>query len=481
MLKIIDKVLIVVFVFILAGVFSCVIYFSISVRRQEEKKQAEHTAVVIDKLLSDAAVKTIGLASDIAELSRSHISPPYRLNDFTILKQGFLDNKIDFIEVNLPEMKIKVFKASQGKEFSILTRGNPASWGGTAAGLYKIEAGAKEVYSPAASAYMPNALKFYGKYYIHGEPYYPTGEKLISSVSGGCLRLRDKDAKELYELSEIGMPVLVIDKENDYYSYPRQVKTLFPAVTAENYLVADLGSGFVFAEKNSTEQRPIASLTKLMTSLVISENIDLDRFITIRDWMLNGYGSAEKLEDGQSLSVVELLYLMLVESSNNAAEVITYFLDRARTVELMNQKTRAILMASTGFTGPSGYDPGNVSTAQDLFYLLRYILNVRYSLFKITRSEIVPSFSRISFNVGELWNKNVFSQDSTFVGGKTGFIKESDYNGLFVFRFKTEDNQDRNVAIILLGSKHQDSLKSDTQKIYIWLAKNYFDYEKTVL
>lgn len=470
---------------VLVGVFFCGLYVVSFLQQQSQQKRlakAEQTAIIIDKVTSEAAVQVLSFIGDIVELSKGHISPRYRLNDFSEIKKGFLENKLDFIEVNLPEMQLRVFKQGEAeKVFPIIKKGNPDSWGGTAAGLYRVESGFRSSYSISSEVYMPYALEFYGKYYIHGEPYYPGGVKLISNFSGGCLRLKDENAKELYQAAEIAMPVLVIDKLSDNYEYPKRVDAPFPAVTAQSYLVADLGSGFVFAEKNSTQGRPAASITKLMTAVVVAENIDLKKSITVKEWMLNGYGSSEGLEEGDRLRVVELFYPLLIESSNNAAEVISYFLGRDKTIKLMNEKAKSILMPSTTLTDPSGYDPGNISTAQDLFYLARYIKNNRPPIFNITRSEKVRSFGSIKFDPAELWNKNVFSEDDTFVGGKTGFIDESRYNGLFVFRFKTKDNKERDIAIILLGSKYKASLKSDTQKVYIWLAKNFFDYEKTLL
>jgi len=82
----------------------------------------------------------------------------------------------------------------------------------------------------------------------------------------------------------------------------------------------------------------------------------------------------------------------------------------------------------------------------------------------------VPSFGGIHFDVKNLWNKNIFIYDKSFVGGKTGYIRQSDYNGIFVFKFMTEKKDTRNIVIIILGSKN---LRSDTQKIYHWIWKNY--------
>ncbi|MBZ9572666.1 serine hydrolase [Patescibacteria group bacterium] len=396
----------------------------------------------------------------------------YYLKDFTEIRNNFILNQADFLEVHLSEMELRAYKDGVlEKAVPILLKGDPQGWGGTAAGLYKIESGHKIGFSIVSDVYMPYSLSFYGKYYIHGEPYYPGGEKLVSDVSGGCLRLSDEDAEFVYETTEIGMPILVIDRENDKYEYPNEEINEFPQLSAQSYLVADLDSGFVFTEKNSKAKLPIASLTKLMTALVVAENVDLRKSISITEEMLEAYGDTEGLEAGKSFRVVELFYPLLIESSNDAAEALSYFLGKQRIVELMNEKAKSILMQNTNFSDPSGFDPKNISTAQDLFYLLRYIFNNRPPILEITKGKEVRSFGEVQFDIENLWNKNEFINDPTFVGGKTGYTPEANYTAAFIFNFNGKDDKDRNVAIILLGSEDK---KTDTQKIYIWLQENYF-------
>ncbi|MCK4781440.1 L,D-transpeptidase family protein [Candidatus Parcubacteria bacterium] len=391
---------------------------------------------------------------------------------FDEIRQELIFKKTDFLEINLAEMKITLYKEGLAeKKVSILTKGDPQSWGGSAAGLYKIMSGNKSSFSIVSDVYMPYALRYYGKYYLHGEPYYSWGEKLISSVSGGCLRLENKDAKTIYELTEINMPVLVIDKKRDFYEYPNEKISKLPKLSAQSYLAADMDSGYILAEKKSEEQLPIASLTKLMTAVVLAENIDLRKSILIKEEMLKAYGSSDGLTAGKRFRVVELFYPLLTESSNNAAEVLSYFLGEEKTIRLMNEKTKSILMEQTRFVDTSGFGSENISTAKDLFYLGRYILNNRPPVLKITRGGEVQSFGKINFEIKNLWNKNIFGNDATFIGGKTGFIEESKNTGLFIFRFTDKNNNERNIAIILLGS---ENIKSDTQKIYIWLQNNYF-------
>ncbi|XOB40386.1 MAG: serine hydrolase [Candidatus Nealsonbacteria bacterium] len=416
-------------------------------------------------------MEELSFNNNYPEIKRPERKSPY-LKFFEEIREELIFKKADFLEANLSEMKIRVFQQGLPKEETlILTKGDPQGWGGSAAGLYQVISGNKLSFSAVSDVYMPYALKYYGKYYIHGEPYYSWGEKLISSVSGGCLRQSDQDAKTIYELAEIGMPLLVIDKTKDTYKYFNKELTRFPKISVQSYLVADLDSGYVFSQKDYQKQLPIASLTKLMTAVVVAENVDLRKSILVREEMLNGYGSTQGLESDERFSVVELFYPLLIESSNDAAEVLSYFLGRERTINLMNEKAEAILMEQTEFFDSSGFNPKNVSTARDLFYLARYIFNNRFPILKISKGKEVQSFGEIDFDIKDLWNKNIFIADTTFVGGKTGFTRASKNTGLFIFRLTSEDNEDRNLVIILLGA---GNIKRDTQKIYIWLTENYF-------
>jgi len=399
------------------------------------------------------------------DFSRQEKDPVY-LKMLSDLKDEYILNKKDFLEVNLEQMEMNLFyKGLLIKKVPILAKGNSQGWGGSAVGLYRIIRGFKLSFSSIEEVYMPYALHYYGKYYIHGEPYYPGGQKLISSFSGGCLRLKDQDAQEIFELSDLNMPVLVIDKDKKDFNYP--VANNVPQLSAKSFLAADLDSGYVFAQKDSSEAFPIASLTKLMTAVAVIENINLKRSVLIRQRMLDsGYGTTEGLDLGERFRVVELFYPLLIESSNDAAFALTWFLGREKTIDLMNEKAKAILMKNTRFVEPSGFDPGNVSTAQDLFHLARYILNNRYPMLEITKGNKVTSFGSVKFDIEKFWNKNIFIYDPTFLGGKTGFIKESKHTAVFIFKL-----EQRNIAIILLGSTN---LRQDTQKLYIWLQENYF-------
>ena len=420
-----------------------------------------------EQIIQENIVQTIPPLVPLPQDSKQHMV----LDRFSEAKQKLLQKAPEWVEVNFSQGKvIKYEQGAPAQQFPIVLKGDPQGWGGTAAGLYYVLDKHETAFSGIAQVNMPFAIHFYGKYYLHGEPYHSWGAKTGGDVSGGCIQLQDDSAKEMYEAVEQGIPVLVVDKENDGYEYSATPSADPPLVTAASYLVADVDSGFVFAEKNSRDVFPIASLTKLMTALVVAENIDLRKSIAITPEMLEAFGTTEGLQEGERYRVVELFYPLLIASSNDAAEAVAGFLGRERTIQMMNEKASAMFMPDTVFVDPSGFDPKNVSSAQDLFYLARYIVNNRPPLFEITKGKEVRSFGPVRFFEQELWNKNVFNADSSFAGGKTGYIVASKHTAVFLFQFLTRENDLRTIAFVLLGS--QDD-KLDTQRLYAWLSRNY--------
>ncbi len=373
------------------------------------------------------------------------------LSLFEDVRINMIAKKKDFLEANLQDMTVRVFKEGVlEKEVSILAKGDPESWGGSAAGVYSILSGNKVSFSNIAKVYMPYALHYFGKYYIHGEPYYPNGEKFTSDVSGGCLRLEDEDAKEIYNLVDVNMPFLVIDKGKDSFEY-KKTNIKIPKVLAESYLVADMDSGFVFSDKEIGKVLPIGRLTGLMTASTVAESVNLER-------------STET--DMGELRVVELFYPLLMESSDKAADYLAKFLGKKKTVRLMNEKAKSILMENTSFVSPTGIELENISTAQDLFYLTRHISNNRYLLWQVSKGKRVTSFGEMTIDIKALENKNVFINKAGLVG-----IKTTEDSGVYVFSLNAK-GQERRVALIILKSP---GLKSDAENLYDWLNKSYFN------
>ncbi len=436
----------------------------------EETMEAVLAKIVIKNKKID---KVIPLKIKLSDSFQPDFVKNYYLEDFSVKKKEELrTSEGNFLEVNLADMKVRVYREGEiKKEVSILNKGDGNFWAGTAAGIYSVISKRTNVFSSTADVYMPWAINFYGKYYIHGQPYFSNGELSNLGYTGGCVQLLNDDAKDIYDLVEEKTPVLVTNQtfgNRDLGNHFKKLE-LIPEVSARAYLVADLDSNFVFAEKSSRTQLPIDSLTKLMTAVVLAENIDLRESILVRQEMLGAYGSTEGLAAGKRFRVVELFYPLLMESSNDAAEVLSYFLGRGWTINLMNKKAKALGMDSANFADPSGVDAKNISTAQGLFYLAEYLLNTRLPLLKITKGEDVETFGEVNFK--NLKNKNIFFDEKNFLGGKSDYVISSKYTAIFLFRVKDDKNDiEKNIAVIFLDS---ESPGKDAGKVLEWLKENY--------
>ncbi len=369
---------------------------------------------------------------------------------FSKVKGNFIESHANFLEADLSSMTVRVYKdGAVVKEVPILTKGKEGSWWETPAGLYKIELKETNHFSSIGKVYQPWSMIFQGNFFIHGWPYHPDGTEVASTYSGGCIRLSTADAKAVYDLVSTGMPVLVHEKDfaPDDFQYSKQL----PALSAEQYLIADLMNDEVLLGKDLTTKAPIASITKLITGLVTAEYINLDNEITISSAALAST-SRPRLKAGERVSVYNLMFPLLMESSNEAAESIARNLGRNRFIELMNAKATAVGMTASTFRDPAGSDAGNISTPEDLFALAKYLYNNRSFLLKITAGKITTSAYGTPL-YADLKNFNIIpGAYDPFVGGKIGKTTAAKETYIGVFDI-TIAGKKRPIVFVALGSE----------------------------
>lgn len=146
-----------------------------------------------------------------------------------------------------------------------------------------------------------------------------------------------------------------------------------PQPQATSYLVMDGRTGEVLAAEDPDAALPMASLTKIMTALVVLERADPGDLYTVPPEALIG-GTTAQLQAGETLSVGDLLTGLLVASGNDAAVTLAVGLAGSEEafVALMNERARALGLGDTAFVNPHGFDaPGHVSTVRDLVRLSR--------------------------------------------------------------------------------------------------------------
>lgn len=368
-------------------------------------------------------------------------------------QQSFIDNEMTFLEADLTNMKLRYFKDGVLIEMvEILSKGKEGSWWETPAGLYEISYKKENHYSSFGHVYQPWSMAFQGNFFIHGWPTYKDGTEVPEGYSGGCIRLSTEDAERIYKLVDTKTPVLVYEAETESDGFVYEPKV--PELVTPYYLLSDIESDTVLASSDmEAEPVPIASLTKLMTALVAAEYINLDKDVWVTQPSFV-QSLIPRLGSRSRVSMYSLMQLLLVESSNEAAEVIAGQLGRERFIELMNEKAKAIGMQNTVFTDPSGLDSGNISTVLDLLRLTEYLFENRSFILELTANQDLPT-AYVSGEFGELVNFNEVEDLDNFIGGKIGETEAAGQTSITLHRLWVR-GEPRTLAIILLNSEHRN-------------------------
>lgn len=237
-------------------------------------------------------------------------------------------------------------------------------------------------------------------------------------------------------------------------------------ITAKSFLVSDI-TGEVILEKNADSVQPIASITKLMTAIVVlNANQNLHEMITL-DRRLTGKYHTRLPKSIKILTRGELIDLAIVKSDNFAAYTLcaNYPGGLNRCVAEMNHVAVQLGMMSTEFADPTGLDPKNVSNARDLGKLV--LAANQYT--EITEASGKP---KVDIKIKQRWwhfgNTNPLVRSSNDVRvSKTGYINES--GGCVVMLLDTELGQR---VIVLLGSKNTRTRIPEAQKIAVTVSNS---------
>ena len=267
-------------------------------------------------------------------------------------------------------------------------------------------------------------------------------------------------------------------------TYPiRNWNAAEPEISAKIAFVFETTRQRILWQKNGLRaKRPIASLTKLMTALVVMENAKLDDVFTVSKKAVQTSGELGGLIVGEQLTVENLLYALLVESSNDAAAALAenisknlafdsamlrsdnnnLSLEPARLaeasgeaqvegvtlfVDLMNQKAKSLGLTDTTFTDPSGLDPSNQSSAWDLNILMREFL--KYPVLQKITQTATFDFKSVDakFSHRLTSTDKLLGQYPEIIAGKTGYIEEA--GNCMILAFRAPNNQGTVVSIII--------------------------------
>ncbi len=234
-----------------------------------------------------------------------------------------------------------------------------------------------------------------------------------------------------------------------------------PALTAKAFLVVDLESGLVVAAKEADATLPIASVTKLFTAETILGSYDpgLQAIVSYEDvWSPEPFG---KLEPGEKYTYRELVFPLLLESSNDAAAVFERETNNLVITE-MNKLATNIGLTETKFADASGLSGRNYSTASDLTKYLKHLSEEQSHILDITR---LPRY--VGPYTGLVNNSPVFGAD--FQGGKHGYTEEAGRTLAAIFSVPVAREEERAFSFVILGSK---DIAGDTKSLKQFIQEN---------
>lgn len=285
-------------------------------------------------------------------------------------------------------------------------------------------------------------------YFFSSYPQNP--EAFLGSVSAGVKNVAPQS--EIEDISQITIqPGLTIK--------PSLAVNAESALSVESNLK---NVSRVLFEKDSNVRLPIASLTKLMTAVVVLDNYNLSDNITVGEAADAQDPMKQDVKLGDIFPAESLLDIMLVESSNKAAYALAEKIGEPAFVGIMNKKAKDWGLRDTFFTDPTGLSPENISTASDLIKLAEHILKNYPKIAAISKLKemYVPGFGRVE-NTDQL-----LGEIPDIICSKTGFTKEAKGCLLLVVGPSGDPAQNNNYIInVILGA---DDRFSEMEKLINW-------------
>ena len=261
-------------------------------------------------------------------------------------------------------------------------------------------------------------------------------------------------------------------------------------IYAPSAILMDLNTGKILYEKNAHEKMYPASITKVLTAIVVMEKCSLEEICTVSyDAVMNvdfGYVSAN-LQIGEELTVEQLLNLLMVSSSNDAANVLAEHVSGSLQdfAVLLNEKAKEIGCKNTHYTNPSGaHDENHYSTAYDLALIGRYAMQIpkfqeltKKTYYQLSSTNKYSNDDRIYTTTNELLVSNNNDRSDNYyykyaTGIKTGFTTPAG-NCLMA---SSNKNDFSFISVVLKCGQTKEGLSAryiDTKNLFDYGYNNY--------
>lgn len=223
-------------------------------------------------------------------------------------------------------------------------------------------------------------------------------------------------------------------------------------LSASGVVIYDARSGQKLYAKHARTQRPMASLTKLMTALIIVENHNVEEMVSIPQSVVDVTGNKAYLEPGKHYTVGDLLSALLINSANDAAVTLAQFHSGSVSAFVgdMNERALQLGMTGTSFRNPAGLDhPAHWSTPQDIAGLTMFSLR-----YEEIANRLSSAGARIISAEGDsiaLYHTHALMHEiSPVLAGKTGTTTEAGQCLMSVV-----DGSDQQYIVVLFNSNQR--------------------------
>lgn len=269
----------------------------------------------------------------------------------------------------------------------------------------------------------------------------------------------------------------IVEAESAIIPVRINVENVGVKVSAERFVAIDVASGKLLLQKDADTPQPIASITKLMTALVILDQSPNWESVVKMERVDETRGAQPHVYRGEEIKFIDLWKLALVSSDNNAimAMIRSLTLSREEFVELMNQKAKILAMHNTTFADPTGLNEKNLSTAQDIARLLHFamqsseisesVLQGKYE-FNVLNRRKKRTVYNTDILVDSFLNKKEYGYK--LIGGKTGYLPEAGYCLAVEIA-----HSEHPVIIVVLDSENISSRFQDVKAVADWVFSNY--------
>ena len=245
-------------------------------------------------------------------------------------------------------------------------------------------------------------------------------------------------------------------------------------ITADAVLVVDGTTDATLYAKNHHRVQPVASITKLLTALVVLQSdIDLSEAVTVTEEDKRA-GNIVYVLTGEQVTVRDLLFLSLVASSNEATAALARVSGIENFSSAMNGEAYRLGMTDSTFVDPTGLEPGNISSAADLVKLGRAAFANPLIAQAITTAEYrftVTNTGRqaVAYSTDQLLGSFLDREQYRIIGGKTGYLDEAGYCLLVAVRQENGPT----LYLALLGSASQTDRWQEAKGLVDWVFRNY--------